>query len=60
MHHSISRRYEEMFPDFYFSEFENSCYCKDSNKRRNKCTKDLTYSLQESPEALESTQNMNV
>ena len=49
-----------MFPDFYFSEFENSCYCKDSNKRRNKCTKDLTYSLQKSPEALESTQNTNV
>ena len=40
-----------MFPEFYFSELENSCYCKD-NKRRNKCTKDLTYSLQKSPEAL--------
>ena len=51
MHHSISRRYEEMFPEFYFSELENSFYCKD-NKRRNKWTKDLTYSLQKSPEAL--------
>ena len=48
-----------MFPEFYFSELENSCYCKD-NKRRNKCTKDLTYSLQKSPEALLSTQNTNV
>ena len=45
-----------MFPDFYFSELENSWYCKDSNKcHRNKRTADVTYSLQKSFEAFEST-----